>query len=156
MSDPWGGDTRLSQGTTAISMWRLDARLDLSNTHQVDSIKSRQRFRRMSQVHDLSQARRRRGRVYFDRRELSQLLGLYFDRVASGEWRDYAIDHGVGIAGFSVFRHSHDRPLYGIAKTLGAQAPEYSVYEGRHRLRRGSSLADVLDMFDRRLKLVRD
>jgi hypothetical protein len=110
----------------------------------------------MSKVLDLTQQRRRRGRVYFNRSELAQLLGLYFDRVASGEWRDYAIDHGVGIAVFSVFRHSQDKPLYGIAKVMEAQEPEYCVYEGRHRVRRGRTLADVLDLFERRLKLVRD
>lgn len=110
----------------------------------------------MSQVLDLSQIRRGRGRVYFNRGELGQLLGLYFDRVAAGEWRDYAIDHGVGIAVFSVFRHSHDRPLYGIAKTVGAQGTEYSVYEGKHRLRRSRVLAEVLELFERKLTLVRD
>lgn len=110
----------------------------------------------MSQVLDLSQQRLRRGCVYFDRGELAQLLGLYFDRVASGEWRDYAIDHGVGIAMFSVFRHSQDGPLYGIAKVMGMQEPEYCVYEGRHRVRRGRTLSEVLDLFERRLKLVRD
>ncbi|HEY9348028.1 MAG TPA: DUF2794 domain-containing protein [Inquilinus sp.] len=110
----------------------------------------------MSQVLDLSQIRRRRGRVYFNRGELGQLLGLYFDRVAAGEWRDYAIDHDVGIAVFSVFRHSHDRPLYGIAKVLAAQGTEYCVYEGRHRLRRSHSLAEALELFERKLTLVRD
>lgn len=121
-----------------------------------DSTASRHSVRRMSQVLDLSQIRRGRGRVYFNRGELGQLLGLYFDRVAAGEWRDYAIDHGVGIAVFSVFRHSHDRPLYGIAKTVGAQGTEYSVYEGKHRLRRSRVLAEVLELFERKLTLVRD
>ncbi|MGK9232460.1 DUF2794 domain-containing protein [Inquilinus limosus] len=135
---------------------RLDARADSADTRRTDSTVSRLFVRRMSQVLDLSQIRRRRGRVYFNRGELGQLLSLYFDRVAAGEWRDYAIDHGVGIAVFSVFRHSQDRPLYGIAKVMGAQGVEYCVYEGRHRLRRGRTLAEVLELFERRLTLVRD
>jgi hypothetical protein len=55
-----------------------------------------------------------------------------------------------------VFRHSQDKPLYGIAKVMGAQEPEFCVYEGRRRVRRGSTLSDVLDLFERRLRLVRD
>jgi hypothetical protein len=139
-----------------IGVRRLDAAADLSNTRRIDSTVSRRFVRRMSQVLDLSQIRRGRGRVYFNRGELGQLLGLYFDRVAAGEWRDYAIDHGVGIAVFSVFRHSHDRPLYGIAKTVGPQGTEYGVYEGRHRLGRSRVLAEVLELFERKLTLVRD
>jgi hypothetical protein len=135
---------------------RLDAEPELSNTwsHRLNSVEAS--VRRMSQVLDLSQIRRGRGRVYFNRSELGQLLGLYFDRVAAGEWRDYAIDHGVGIAVFSVFRHSQDRPLYGIVKTVGPQGTEYGVYEGKHRLRRGRVLAEVLELFERKLTLVRD
>ena len=32
------------------------------------------------------------GVVFFDRRELNQLMRLYGRMVAAGEWRDYAID----------------------------------------------------------------
>jgi hypothetical protein len=39
---------------------------------------------------------------------------------------------------------------------LAAQGTEYCVYEGRHRLRRGHTLAEVLEMFERKLTLVRD
>ena len=35
---------------------------------------------------------RKRGRIFFSRRELDQLLQLYSRQVARGEWRDYAID----------------------------------------------------------------
>ena len=34
----------------------------------------------------------RRGDITFDRRELTQILNVYGRKVASGEWRDYAID----------------------------------------------------------------
>lgn len=56
------------------------------------------------------------GRVTFDRRELTRIFGLYFRKVASGEWRDYAIDFHRDRAVFSVFRSSAEAPLYRIEK----------------------------------------
>ncbi len=59
------------------------------------------------------------------RGELQRILNLYSRRVASGEWRDYAIDHLENMAAFSVFRHSLDKPLFTIAKRRGSSsAPE--------------------------------
>lgn len=55
-------------------------------------------------------------RVTFDRIELRRILGLYRRKVASGEWRDYAIDFHKDRAVFSVFRSSAEAPLYRIEK----------------------------------------
>lgn len=100
--------------------------------------------------------RNRRRQVYFDRRELSQLLQVYSDRVSRGEWRDYAIDNTAGGAMFSVFRHSHDRPVYAIAKTAGPRGHEYAVFDGRRKLARTRSLSEALTVFDKRIHLVDD
>ena len=62
----------------------------------------------MSKLICIAEHRSNQRHIYFDRRELNKLLSLYSRRVARGEWRDYAIDHGPGMAVFSVFRHSHD------------------------------------------------
>ena len=48
----------------------------------------------------------RRGDISFDRRELTQILNVYGRKVASGEWRDYAIDTLREKAVFSVFRRA--------------------------------------------------
>lgn len=97
---------------------------------------------------------KRAGPVYFNRVELSQLLSLYSTRVALGEWRDYAIDHQAGMAVFSVFRHTHDRPLFAITKQTTPRGPDYAVFDQRRKLRRSASLAEVLEEFERRLYLV--
>ena len=54
--------------------------------------------------------------VTFDRRELDQILRLYGQMVAAGEWRDYAIDHLRDRAVFSVFRRTSEVPLFQIVK----------------------------------------
>jgi hypothetical protein len=94
--------------------------------------------------------------LYFTRSELNQLLSLYSRHVARGVWRDYAIDHRDGMALFSVFRHTHEAPVYSIIKTAPAQArpAEFIVQSGRQRLRVSRSLPDALEIFQTRLNLV--
>jgi Protein of unknown function (DUF2794) len=88
--------------------------------------------------------------TYFERAELLQLLRLYSRKVASGEWRDYALDHREGMAQFSVFRHSHESPLYTIVKRKG----EFAVFRGRQRLGAASSIGDALRLFRTKPSLV--
>ena len=94
--------------------------------------------------------------VRFDRKELNQILRVYGFRVASGEWRDYAIDMLKGRAVFSVFRRTSEVPLYMIEKNpkLARRQGAYSVVNGSgHVLKRGHDLAQVLRFFDRKPKL---
>jgi len=110
----------------------------------------------MSELIRLIDRRRQQKPVYFSRAELSQLLSLYSRRVMSGEWRDYAIDHRGGMAVFSIFRRSHESPLFAIAKSVerAARHCDYHLFSGPRRLRQSSSLDDILSAFDRQLRLI--
>lgn len=108
----------------------------------------------MSNLYRLADQRARRRAVSFDRSELRRLLSLYSLRVASGEWRDYAIDFRPGMAIFSIFRHTAEQPLFAIAKVPGGTGGGYMVYNGPRKLAHGDSLEDVLRIFDRKLKLL--
>ena len=94
--------------------------------------------------------------TFFNRSELNLLLSLYSRRVMSGEWRDYAIDQRAGMAIFSVYRHSQDRPLFTIAKR--ARGPgrdeEYLVCRGGEKVARAESLDDALRIFRRGLRVI--
>lgn len=94
--------------------------------------------------------------VFFDRNDLSRLLTLYSRRVTMGEWKDYAMGSGDGMAMFSVFRRAWDRPAYTVVKRAAGDGggAEYTIYNGSRRLRRGASLNAVLDLFEPGLKLV--
>jgi hypothetical protein len=87
----------------------------------------------MAAMVELAEYRKKRKRIkqntVFTRPELRQLLDVYSRRVASGEWRDYAIDFHGSVAVFSVFRHSH-------------------------RLKRASNMADALEIFKKTPHLV--
>jgi hypothetical protein len=99
----------------------------------------------------------RRGDIAFDRRELTQILDVYGRKVASGEWRDYAIDTLKEKAVFSVFRRASEVPLYRIEKApkLSRRQGAYSVIAATGLiLKRGHDLARVLRALDRGLRLV--
>ncbi len=92
-------------------------------------------------------------RVYFDRREITLIMGLYGRMVAAGHWRDYAIDGLASRAVFSIFRHASEMPLYRVEKNpdLARRQGQYSVIAmGGRILKRGSDLAQVLKVFDSR------
>jgi hypothetical protein len=95
--------------------------------------------------------------VTFNRRELFAILDVYGRRVAEGEWRDYAIDHGRETAAFSIFRRSSECPIYRIEKTpkLARKQGQYSVVAATGLiLKRGNELDRVLAVLDKRVRLV--
>ena len=54
---------------------------------------------------------------FFSKEELNKILSFYGVRVASGEWRDYAIDRDEEKSSFSIYRHTSEMPLYKIIKS---------------------------------------
>jgi len=110
----------------------------------------------MARFYRLDHFRNSAKKTFFDRSELNQLLSLYSRRVASGEWRDYAIDQLGATAVFSVFRHSHETPLFRITKQAkpGSHGGEYSVFSGREQLSRCKSLPEALKTFNQKIKIV--
>ena len=95
--------------------------------------------------------------IAFDRSELSLILDVYGNKVAQGEWRDYAMDFTGDTAVFAVFQRTAEQPLYRIEKTprLARRQGAYAVVAaGGTILRRGHDLAQVLKVLMRRPRLV--
>jgi len=98
----------------------------------------------------MSEHRGQPGFVHFERDEISQLLSLYAIRVASGEWRDYAIDVRPDGAVFSIYRHALERPLYTVTKApAGPRGATWSVARSGRTVTRGQSLAGALAALER-------
>lgn len=92
-------------------------------------------------------------RTTFDRYELTAILDLYGRKVASGVWRDYAIDLLRDKAVFSVYRKSSEYPLYRIEKDLRLARKQgaYSVIAaGGLIMKRGQDLKRVLSVLEDR------
>jgi hypothetical protein len=99
-----------------------------------------------------------RSSVFFERRELNQLMQVYGRMVSAGEWRDYAIDGLADAAVFSIYRRASEAPFYRIEKRpeLARRQGAWSVTtQSGLVLRRGHELSQVLKLFDsRRFKVV--
>jgi len=97
--------------------------------------------------------------IFFSRREFNSILNLYGKMVASGHWKDYAIDSTKDQAVFSVYQNVHDRPLYQIAKTpkRADKQGAFSLVSGQGKiLKRGHEIEKLLQYFNKQLiKLIR-
>ena len=54
--------------------------------------------------------------IFFSKYELTSILNLYSKQVSKGFWKDYALDSKANTAIFSIYKHSHDKPMYQIIK----------------------------------------
>lgn len=111
----------------------------------------------MATLHRLGDYRRKARNVFFTRPELNQLLSLYSRQVMRGEWRDYAIDQQDGAALFSIFRHTHERPLFTVVKYAPGTGRhgDYTVLMGPQRVASGPALGEVLASLQKRLPAAR-
>lgn len=94
--------------------------------------------------------------IAFDRRELSEILRVYGYRVASGEWRDYALDFQKERAVFSIFKRTSEMPIYQVEKNpkLARKQGAYSVMNASGMiLKRGHELRQVLKVLEPRKHL---
>ena len=115
----------------------------------------------MSSVVRIADHRGKSPFLHFTRAELNRILNLYASRVSRGEWRDYAINLGADAASFMIFRRSQEHPLFVISKLAARKKGQKTTKNGRYmvtnqerRLSQGHNLEDVLEVFDRPLRLV--
>ena len=104
----------------------------------------------------ITNPRKLRNPLFFNRTELGQILATYSSRVACGEWRDYAIDHLPGAAAFSIFRHTHETPLYVIEKQQRhpKESARFILRDRQKTLMKASSIGDIIRYFNRLPRLV--
>ena len=104
----------------------------------------------------ITSLRKRRKTLFFNRSELGQILATYSSRVACGEWRDYAIDHMPGTAAFSIFRHTHETPLFVIEKQQRhpKDSARFILRNNQKTVLKASSLTDIISYFNRLPRLV--
>ena len=104
----------------------------------------------------ITSPRKLRKPLFFNRGELEQILAIYSSRVACGEWRDYAIDHMPGTAAFSIFRHTHETPLFVIEKQQWhpKESPKFILRDRQKTLLKATSLTDIISYFNRLPRLV--
>ncbi|MEK9800639.1 MAG: DUF2794 domain-containing protein [Alphaproteobacteria bacterium] len=100
--------------------------------------------------------KKHRQQLYFSRPELSAILSAYSARVAAGEWRDYALDHQHGMAMFSIFRHTHETPLFVIEKRQRhpKEKAQFLLRDRARVLCKSSAVSDIINHFAKLPRLV--
>lgn len=107
----------------------------------------------MTELISLAELGRQQGVTFFNRDEFRRLLNMYSMRVATGEWKDYAVDVRGQSASFSIFRHSYETPLFTITKKMGRRT-EFILTSGRQILKTARSLDEVLKAMDKPIRLL--
>ena len=94
--------------------------------------------------------------IFFSKFELTSILNLYSKQVSKGSWRDYALDNKVNTAIFSVYRHTHDKPLYQIIKKSEKgfrNKPEFYIKSEVQIIIKSSELLTILSKFEKKLSI---
>jgi GDP-D-mannose dehydratase len=84
--------------------------------------------------------------IFFSKLEFTLILNLYSKQVALGSWRDYAIDSKIDIAVFSIYRHTHDKPMYQFLKTSKKgyrNNPDFFIKDSNKIIFKGKGLKQV-------------
>ena len=94
--------------------------------------------------------------IFFSKFELTAILNLYSKQVSKGSWRDYALDSQIDIAIFSIYRHTHDKPLYQIIKKSQKgfrNKPEFSIQNEMSIINKSNEILTILSKFEKKLSI---
>ena len=94
--------------------------------------------------------------IFFSKLELTAILNLYSKQVSKGSWRDYALDSQVDTAIFSIYRHTHDKPLYQIIKKSQKgfrNKPEFSIKNELSIINKSNEILTILSKFEKKLSI---
>ena len=94
--------------------------------------------------------------VFFSKKELSSILNLYSKQVSIGFWKDYALDSQVENATFSVYKHSHDKPMYRIIKNSQKgfrNKPNFYIKKDEKIISKSIDLYIILSKFEKKLSI---
>ena len=120
---------------TVIKFYKKDNNINLKDSY-TDIIRSEKNF------------------VFFSKFELTTILNLYSKQVSKGTWKDYAIDSKLNTAIFSIFRHSHDRPMYQIIKKSQKgfrNKPDFFIKNQVQIINKSNELLTILSKFEKKL-----
>ena len=111
---------------------------------------------KISNVLKLSRNKNHKNIIFFSKLELTSILSLYSKQVSKGFWKDYAMDSQNETAIFSIFRHTHDKPIYQIIKRRlkGLKnINEFYILKDIEIISKSSDLLTILNKFEKKLSI---
>jgi len=111
---------------------------------------------KISNVLEFSRNKNHKNIIFFSKLELTSILSLYSKQVSKGFWKDYAMDSQNETAIFSIFRHTHDKPIYQIIKKRlkGLKnINEFYILKDIEIISKSSDLLTILNKFEKKLSI---
>ena len=97
--------------------------------------------------------------IFFSKYELTFILNLYSKQVSLGSWRDYAIDSKNDIAVFSIYRHTHDQPMYQVVKTSKKgyrNNPDFFIKDSNKIIYKSKVIEQILSKFENKINIKKE
>ena len=94
--------------------------------------------------------------IFFSKYELTSILNLYSKQVSKGFWKDYALDSKANTAIFSIYRHSHDKPMYQIIKKSFKgfrNMPNFFITKDYEIINKSNEISTILLKFEKKLSI---
>lgn len=96
--------------------------------------------------------------LFFNRKELGEILNIYGSMVSQGEWKDYAIFINKNIVGFDIYRKATEKPLFQIIKNLKSKVGQKYLLKDQTGkiIKYSSELKNIIAVLSKRnLRLIK-
>lgn len=96
--------------------------------------------------------------IFFNKKELGEILNIYGSMVSKGEWKDYAIFIKKNIVGFDIYRKATEKPLFQIIKNLKSKiGQKYQLKDQQGKIIKNSDeLKNIISILNKKnLRLIK-
>jgi len=96
--------------------------------------------------------------LFFNKKELGEILNIYGAMVSKGEWKDYAIFINQNVVGFDIYRKATEKPLFQIIKNLKSKVGQKYLLKDQSGkiIKYSSELKNIITVLNKRnLRLIK-
>lgn len=96
--------------------------------------------------------------IFFNKKELGEILNIYGSMVSKGEWKDYAIFINKNVVGFDIYRKATEKPLFQIIKNLKSKiGQKYQLKDQQEKIIKNSDeLKNIISILNKKnLRLIK-
>ena len=96
--------------------------------------------------------------IFFNKKELGEILNIYGSMVSRGEWKDYAIFINKNVVGFDIYRKATEKPLFQIIKNLRSKVGQkYNLKDQNGKIIKYSDeLKNIISvLYKRNIRLIK-
>ena len=84
--------------------------------------------------------KKKENKLFFEKKELKNILDLYAKMVSKGSWKDYGLNISNKQVSFSVFKNAAENAIYNICKNFKPNSKnlKYCITDSRGRILKNS------------------